>query len=181
MRNSISVRQIVISGLFITMGLILPVIFHFFGLGSTFLPMHIPVLISGFILQAHYSVLVGAMTPLLSSVITGMPPIFPVMPYMVFELAVYAVSVSFLSQKLLFNSYLTLICSMISGRIAAGIAVWVMTGLFEAKLPDPFVFFVSTVSSGIPGIVIQLLIIPPIVIVLKKTKVIRKEVLEIEQ
>lgn len=92
-------------------------IFHAFGLGSTFLPMHIPVLLAGFVISIPFAITVGALTPFLSSVFTGMPPLFPVMPYMVFELAAYGAVASILYRKLKVNVYISLIGSMIAGRI----------------------------------------------------------------
>lgn len=154
--------------------------FHFFGLGKNFLPMHIPVLLAGFILSLPYAIAVGVITPLLSSIITGMPPMFPVLPYMVFELAVYAVVANVLSKKMKLNTYLSLIMSMVAGRIVAGIVVWGMIVIFGAKLPSPTVFIISALTAGIPGIIIQLAFIPPMIILLKKTNIIRNEVLEIE-
>ncbi|MGI6776824.1 MAG: ECF transporter S component [Acetivibrionales bacterium] len=180
MKNKNYVREMVMSGLFITMGIVLPVIFHLFGLGSTFLPMHIPVLLAGFMLDLPYAIAVGAITPFLSSIITGMPPLFPVMPYMVFELATYAAFASILSKRMKLNSYFTLIGSMIAGRIVAGVVVWALVILFGVKLPGPFVFVATAVTTGLPGIIVQLIAIPPMVIILKKTKVIRNEVFGIE-
>ena len=177
-KNS-SVREIVIAGLFIAMGLVLPMVFHSFDLGSSFLPMHIPVLISGFVLSAPFATIVGALTPFLSAIITGMPPLYPVMPYMVFELAAYAAVVSVISRKLKWIVYLTLVLSMAVGRIVAGAAVWLMVAVFGAKLPNPFVFISTAVVTGIPGIIIQLIAIPPLVMLLKKTNVIRNEACKI--
>jgi len=174
------VQEMVLASLFIAIGIVLPMIFHSFGLGSTFLPMHIPVLIAGFTLGLPYAVAVGMFTPLLSSLLTGMPPIFPVMPYMIFELGTYAAMGYYLGQKLKLNTYLALVGSMISGRIVAGAAVWILVQFFSAKLPSPGVFIVSAVTAGIPGIVIQLLFVPPAILLLKKSNVIRKEVREVE-
>jgi uncharacterized membrane protein len=176
-----SVKEVVFSGLFITLGLVLPVIFHFFGLGKTFLPMHIPVLLAGFMLSVPYAAAVGALTPLLSSVITGMPPLFPIMPYMVLELAVYAVVTSILSRKQRLNIYISLILSMIAGRIAAGIAVWALAIFFGAKLPGPFVFIASAVTTGIPGIIIQIVFIPPMVVLLRKSRIFENGAFEVGQ
>jgi uncharacterized membrane protein len=183
-RNNVhnkSVKEVVFSGLFITLGLVLPVVFHFFGLGKTFLPMHIPVLLAGFMLSVPYAAAVGALTPLLSSVITGMPPLFPIMPYMVLELAVYAAVASILSRKLRLNIYISLILSMIAGRVAAGIAVWFLVIFFEAKLPGPFAFIASAVTTGIPGIIIQIAFIPPMAALLRKSRIFKNGALEIEQ
>ena len=99
MKNN-TLRQMVMSGLFITMGLVFPVIFHYFGLGKSFLPMHIPVLLAGFMLSLPYAIAVGAITPVLSFVLTGMPPLFPVLPYMFFELMAYAAVANLLSRRI---------------------------------------------------------------------------------
>ena len=170
-----SLRGIVLSGLFIASGLILPSIFHVYGLGSTFSPMHIPVLLAGFFVSIPYAIAVGALTPFLSSVFTGMPPIFPIMPYMVFELAAYGASASLLYRKLKINVYIALIGSMIAGRIVAGFAVWVLATFFAAKLPGPIVFIAGAVTNGIPGIIIQLVFIPALVMMLKRYNSVQRE------
>jgi len=179
MKNN-TLRQMVMSGLFITMGLVFPVIFHYFGLGKSFLPMHIPVLLAGFMLSLPYAIAVGAITPVLSFVLTGMPPLFPVLPYMFFELMAYAAVANLLSRRIKLNSYISLIISMIAGRIVAGVIVWGMIVFFGAKIPGPIAFIASAVTTGIPGIIIQLAFVPPMIILLKKTKVIGNEVLGVE-
>ncbi|GAU78872.1 ECF transporter S component [Fusibacter sp. 3D3] len=174
------IQEMVLASMFIAIGLILPMIFHSFGLGSTFLPMHIPVLVAGFTLGLPYAVAVGMLTPLLSSLLTGMPPLFPVMPYMVFELGAYAAVGYYLGQKLNRNTYLALIGSMIAGRLVAGVAVWILVLFFGAKFPSPLVFVISAVTAGIPGIIIQLLFIPPIILLLKKANLIKNEVCHVK-
>ncbi|MGI5859235.1 MAG: ECF transporter S component [Tepidanaerobacteraceae bacterium] len=166
-----NLTQMAAAGLFIAFGIVLPMMFHIIGLGSTFLPMHIPVLLSGFVLDAPIAAAVGAITPFLSSMFTGMPPAFPVMPYMIFELAAYGYVTSFLYQKMHRNVYTSLIGSMICGRIISGIAVWVLATLFAAQLPGPVIFITASVAKGLPGIVIQLIFIPAIVLLLEKYKV----------
>jgi riboflavin transporter FmnP len=86
-----TIRQITLAGLFIAIGLILPMAFHVLGPGTTFLPMHIPVLMAGFSLGLPMALLVGILTPILSSLLTGMPLIFPVLPFMILELGTYAI------------------------------------------------------------------------------------------
>jgi len=171
-----SVMETVLSGLFIAIGLVLPIIFHAFGAGSTFLPMHIPVLIAGFALSLPFAVAVGAITPILSSLLTGMPPVFPVLPFMVVELAAYAAVTSLLYKKFKLNVYITLVCSMIAGRIAASIVVWILATFFMAELPNPVIFVTGAITQGIPGIIVQIVFIPGIVFVLYKSNFIRREV-----
>ncbi len=174
MRNK-TVRELILSGLFISLGVVLPIAFHALGTGPTFLPMHIPILIAGFVLSLPYAIIVGAVTPLLSSFLTGMPPIFPVLPYMVVELAAYGGVVSLLYRKFRQNIYITLICSMVLGRIVAGITVWFLATFFMAKLPGPVMFIMGAITQGLPGIVLQLLLIPVIVFALEKSNLIKKE------
>lgn len=170
-----SLKELVLSGLFIAIGLLLPTFFHAFGLGSAFLPMHIPVLIAGFTVSIPYAITVGILTPILSSLLTGMPPHFPVLPYMVFELATYGAVASLLYKKMKLNVYISLIGSLIAGRIVAGIAVWVLAAFFLAKLPGPLVFITGSVVKSIPGIIIQLALIPALIMLLNKSVLLTKE------
>mgnify|MGYP000908412253 FL=1 len=161
-------KNIILSGLFIAIGIALPMMFHVLGLGSVFLPMHIPVLLSGFFVDIPYAFAVGAITPMLSSMMTGMPPAFPVMPYMVFELAAYGGVVGITYKKGKLNPHLSLICSLITGRIVAGFAVWILATFFTAKLPGPVAFILGAIAKGFPGIIIQLVFIPPTIILAKR-------------
>ena len=175
-----TVKQMILAGLMLAMGIVLPITFHMVGLGSTFLPMHIPVLLAGFILDLPFALFVGAATPLLSSILTGMPPLFPVLPYMVFELATYAGVASILSRRK-YNVYISLLISMLSGRIVAGLAVWMLANLFAANLPSPPVFVASAVTKGLPGIAIQLILLPPLVFLLNKARLSKKGALQVER
>ncbi len=174
MKNK-TVRETVLSGLFIALGLILPTIFHAIGAGNTFLPMHIPVLIAGFVVGLPFAIAVGILTPILSSLITGMPPLFPVLIFMIFELATYGAVASLLYRKSKLNIYISLVLSMIIGRIVSSIVVWVLVTFFMAKLPNPIVFIAGAILQGLPGIIIQIVLIPGIVLALQKSNLIKRE------
>lgn len=118
-----SIRAVVLSCLFIAIGLILLMVFHVFGAGSTFLPMHIPVLLAGFVISIPFTIAVGVLTPVLGSVLTGMPPIFSILPYMVFELAVYEAVASLLYRPIKLDVYISLVESMIAGRLVSAVIV----------------------------------------------------------
>ncbi|MBS4539407.1 ECF transporter S component [Clostridium sp. D2Q-11] len=170
MKNQMT-KKLILSSVFIALGLVLPIVFHTIGGGgSMFLPMHIPVLIGGFFLNIPFAVAVGVLTPLLSSLLTGMPPIFPVLPFMAVELATYGAIISLLSKKYNMNIYVSLITSMLFGRIMAGMMVWILATFFMAELPSPIIFIQGAVIKGIPGIMIQLIFIPVIIISIKKYK-----------
>lgn len=161
-------RKIVVSGLLIAIGVFLPIIFHSMSMGGQiFLPMHIPVLIAGMLLGPLYGALVGLITPMLSSFFTGMPPAFPMLPIMVFELGTYGLVGGYFSKLFPKRVFIPLIAAMIDGRITAGLVVFVLSRFFGASI-KPLIFLKAAIITGLPGIVIQLIIIPPIVFALKK-------------
>lgn len=154
-------RNVVLSGLFIAFGLILPMIFHQFSMGGpAFLPMHIPVLIGSMLLGPASGLLIGMVTPVLSSVLTGMPPTFPMLPIMFFELAIYGLVAGYLYKTLKLNVIVSLVLAMIAGRIAAGIVVFVLAQFFGFQGPGPIPFIQGAIITGLPGIVIQLVLVP---------------------
>lgn len=162
-------RKLVLSGLFVAFGVILPMIFHQFSMGGpAFLPMHIPVLIGGLFLGPLPGLLIGLVTPIISSGLTGMPVAFPMLPIMIFELGAYGLVSGFFSEKVRSNTYIAMILAMIGGRIAAGIVVFILGSFFGFKGPGPILFVQGAIVTGIPGILIQLAFIPPLVALLRK-------------
>lgn len=168
MNSRIKTKKIVIAGLLLAIGVIIPSIFHTTGIaGTIFLPMHIPVLIGGFLLPSSLALSLGALTPLLNSLITTMPPLFPMAIIMVFELAVYGFITSILSRKLKLPSVISLIFAMIGGRIVAGFVVFMLVSLFTVQM-DPIMFVKTGIITGLPGIGIQIVLIPILVYTINK-------------
>ncbi|QSX06179.1 ECF transporter S component [Sedimentibacter sp. zth1] len=169
MQNKNSLKDLILTGLFIAIGLTLPIVFHYFGgLGAIFLPMHIPVLLCGFICGWKYGLICGIITPLLSSVLTGMPPIFPIGASMSFELLTYGLLCGLLYKTLHKNIYVSLISAMLGGRIVSGIANTIFMGV--AGKPYGFsIFITSAFIKSLPGIIIQIILIPLLIIALQKT------------
>ncbi|MDD4504426.1 MAG: ECF transporter S component [Clostridiaceae bacterium] len=173
--KKLSIKNLVLSGLFIAFGLVLPFLTaQIPSIGSKFLPMHLPVLISGFVCGWQYGFIVGLIVPIFRSMIFGMPPMFPTAAAMAVELAVYGCMTGFLyklfPQKDIFI-YAALIISMLCGRIVWGIVSIFLYGLNGA----PFtweIFAAGAFFNAIPGIIIQIIIVPIIVITLKRAKVI---------
>lgn len=160
-----NIKQMTIASMFIALGVIIPGVFHFAKIaGVVFLPMHIPVLLSGFYLSPFYAVLVGLATPLISSVLTGMPPLYPIAAIMMFELAAYALIVSIMKNK---NVFISLILAMLGGRIVAGLSVFVLQSAFGLKL-SPLLYIKGAFVKGMPGILMQLILIP---IIIKNIKI----------
>ncbi len=153
-------KLLVYTAFFIALGLVLPMTFHMVGgAGPIFLPMHIPVLLAGALLGPAAGIITGIITPILSSFLTGMPPVLPVLPIMLVELALYGLVTGFLIQKS--NIYLSLLISMLIGRIGAGLVVTVMVNILNFKLPaNPLIYIWGTITTGLPGVIIQLVFIP---------------------
>ena len=156
-------RRLVIAGLLLSLGIIIPMIFHSTGIaGTVFLPMHIPVLIGGFLLPPYLALLLGMLTPLINSLVTGMPQLFPMAIIMSFELGIYGFVASLMYRKLNIPSIMSLIVSMIVGRIMAGLVVFILATFFAVQL-DPILFIIGGVTTGIPGIIIQIILIPSLI------------------
>lgn len=168
-------KKIVLSALFMALGIILP---FFTGqipqVGSMLLPMHIPVLLCGFICGWQYGLAVGAVTPLLRSALFGMPPMMPTAAAMAFELAVYGAVTGILYNKLPKkngNIYVSLLGAMLAGRVVWGIVCIPLYGIggnafsFQMFLAGAFI-------NAVPGILLQIVLIPAIMMALKKAKVL---------
>jgi len=139
-------------------------------IGSALSPMHIPVLLCGYICGAYYAAVVGAVAPLLRYAIFGMPPIMPIGVSMCFELAVYGIAAGLLYKllpKKTIYIYVSLIAAMLAGRVFWGIARVVLSGVADA--PFSWQLFMSgAFINAVPGIILHIVLIPIVVIALKK-------------
>lgn len=165
-----SVRNLVLSGLLLALGLLLPFLTgQIPTIGKMLLPMHIPVLLAGFVCGWPYGLMVGLICPVLRSLLFGMPPMMSALA-MSFELAAYGLSAGFLYRLLPKKNlyiYVSLLGSMIFGRI-----VWAAASLVIYQLAGSVftwdIFVAGAFVNAVPGIVLQIVIIPVIVMALKK-------------
>mgnify|MGYP000950536134 FL=1 len=167
-------KKMVISGLLLALGLVLPFLTaQVPSIGSKLLPMHIPVLLAGFICGWPYGLVIGFIVPLFRSALFGMPPMFPTAAAMAFELAAYGF-MSGLTYKILPKKnvyiYISLIISMIFGRVVWGIASAFLYGL-GGKVFTWLLFISGALINAIPGIIIQIVFIPVILIALKRGRI----------
>lgn len=175
-RNMKPTKTLALTALFIAIGIILPSVFHAFGAGSVFLPMHIPVLLCGLICGPFWGLAAGIITPILSSMMTGMPPA-GILPSMLCELVAYGFfSGLFIhmirTSRNIVNLYASLILTMLLGRIIAGILNAIV---FKAGAYSLAVWISAMFVQGLPGILIQLTIIPAAVLALQKAKLIQMQ------
>ena len=161
-----TLRRLVLSAMFLAIGLILP---FFTGqiqqIGNMLLPMHIPVLLCGLICGWQYGALIGAILPLLRFVLFGMPMLYPNALAMSVELCVYGLAVGFIygmfKKQGLIPVYISLIVSMILGRVAWGGSMTVLLSMRDSAFTAS-AFLAGAVLNAIPGIILQLLLIPAI-------------------
>jgi len=170
-------RNIVLTGLFIALGLVLP---FFTGqipsIGNKLLPMHLPVFLGGFILGGPIGLVVGLITPILRSILFGMPPFYPVAIAMSFELATYGGVAGFLFRKnseSTLNIYASLLMAMIAGRIVWGVAMLVLLSVNGAAFTLKM-FIGSALINSVPGLIAQIVIIPVLLISLKSANLLKQ-------
>lgn len=145
-------------------------------IGSTLCPLHIPVLLAGFLCGPWWAMGVGFIAPALRYLLFGMPPLLPAGIPMMFELLVYGLVVGILYRVLPKKPgyvYVSLIGGMIVGRIIWGIVALIVYGVMS----KPFtwtVFFAGAVINAIPGILLHIILVPALVFALQKAKIITK-------
>lgn len=169
-----TIKRLTLSSLFLALGFVLP---FFTGqipqIGSMLLPMHIPVFLCGLLCGWQYGLGVGLVLPVLRSLVFGMPPMFPTAISMAFELGTYGLVIGYVYShakwQCLKQLYIALLISMICGRIVWAFMTCVLMGLENVTW---MMLVEGALLSAIPGIVVQLILIPMIMVSLDKAKVV---------
>lgn len=172
-----SLKNMVLSAMFMAIGLVLP---FFTGqipqIGNMLLPMHLPVFLCGLICGWQYGLIIGFILPILRYFLFGMPILFPIGISMAFELATYGLIAGLVyglsKWKCVISLYRALILSMITGRIVWGIVRIFLLGLTQEAFTFKM-FMAGAFFNAIPGIILQLVLIPAIMIALDKTGMAR--------
>ena len=170
-----SIKKLTFSALFLALCLVLPFLTgQIPQIGQMLSPMHIPVLLCGFVCGWGWGLAVGFIAPLLRSVLFGMPALYPTAVAMAFELAAYGALAGILYKafpKKIPYIYLTLILSMIGGRIVWGIVDFILLSIGGSQLTMEM-FLSAVVLKSVPGIILHIVLIPLIVIALQKAKLV---------
>ncbi len=168
-----NVKKLVFAAACAALCLVLPMAFHAIpNAGQVILPMHIPVLLCGLVCGWPYGGVCGLVGPLLSSLLTGMPPA-AMLPSMMVECCVYGFTSGLLMKyvrtgKPVADLYISLVSAMVAGRVVAGFA----KALIFTPGVAPFAWVTTSLVTGIPGIVIQLVLMPLVVTALTKARLI---------
>lgn len=153
-KANVRVLKLAYGGLLVALGILLPQAFHIFGQNA------------GMLLGPYYGGLIGILVPLFSSVLTGMPPV-PKVYFMFVELMAYGIVIGWMIKKT--NVYASLLTAMILGRAAYGISLVVGAQLLHIQAPFlNRAAFLSGIISGVPGMLIQIVILPVLYLTLKR-------------
>ena len=164
----ITVKALISAGV-IALAVILPQLVHLFSGaagGAKWLPMYLPVLIGGCLLGWRWGLGVGVLSPVVSFLITFMTgnamPAASRLPYMIAELAVFAVVSGVFSKKIAENLWLAfpaVLLAQVSGRAVFLIAA----AIFQSIAPLSAAAVWSQIQTGLLGLVLQAVLVPFIV------------------
>lgn len=172
MRNNKTLR-LTLAALFLALGLLLPFLTgNNRALGNMLSLMHIPVLLCGFVCGPWYGLAIGIATPLLRTLLVGMPPWGPVVWGMTFELGAYGLLAGLLYKALPKNIntlYLALVLSMLGGRLVLGIANYIIFSIMGSPYTLQM-FWAAAFVTPVPGIIVHIALIPPVLMALEKFK-----------
>lgn len=175
--RAFSVRKLTYAALCLALALALPFLTgQIPEIGNMLCPMHIPALLCGFLCGWPWGLVVGGIAPVLRSLLFVRPPMFSAIG-MAFELAAYGAAAGFLYRKLpktRGSIYVTLVIAMITGRLVWGAAQMVLMGL-QDNVFTLQAFLAGAVTTAIPGIILQLVLIPVVVMALEKAKLIPED------
>lgn len=171
-----NVKKLAVTAMLFAVGMVLP---FFIGqipaIGKMLLPMHIPVLLCGFIVGWQYGALIGFLLPIVRGLVFGMPPLYPNAVAMAFEMAAYGFVSGYLYSHARWQCtkmlYISLVTAMLAGRIVWAFAEAILLGIggniFTWKM-----FAAGAFLNAIPGIIVQLTLIPLIMVALRRAKVV---------
>jgi hypothetical protein len=153
--------DLLLGGLFMALALVFPIIFHAIGLGSAFLPMFFPILAAGFLIALPAAMVVGVVSPLVSALLTGMPPFFPPMVFiMMAEGLALTLVPALLYRRLKINAWISAATAMLVDRLVLLAAILLISRLLE--LPEG-ALTAASLLKGLPGTILLPLVIPPLV------------------
>ena len=172
-----NVKKLTLTAMFMALGLVLPFLTgQIPQIGSMLLPMHIPVFFCALICGWQWATPMALVLPVLRSLLFGMPPMYPGAIAMAFEFAAYAFAAGFIyacvKKQNLLTLYISIIAAMICGRVVWGIAQVILLGL-NGKAFTFAAFLAGAVTNAIPGIILQLILIPLVMLALDRAKLVK--------
>lgn len=175
MKNK-ELKNLILAAMLVAIGFVLPFLTgQIPQIGNMLLPMHIPVFLCALICGWKYGFAVGLLLPLMRSLILGMPPIYPIALAMTFEMAAYGFIAGFIYEKsrwkCIVSLYRAMLIAMIAGRAVWGAAEIILLGI-QGNAFTWSAFLSGALLNAIPGIILQLILVPAIMLALSKTKLV---------
>lgn len=171
MKKQINTHTMIPAAMFLALAYVLPFLTgQIPQIGSMLCPMHIPVLLCGFICGWQWGLVVGFIAPLLRAMTLGTPLLFPTGICMAFELATYGAVAGLLHRALpkkKSSVYGSLLMAMISGRLVLGVVMFICMGIQGGGFGFS-AFLTGAVINALPGIMVQIILIPVLVMMLDK-------------
>lgn len=172
-KKKYSLSEYVLAGIFLAIAMVLPFLTaQIPQIGKALCPMHLPVLLAGFFCGPGLGFAVGLIAPVLRAVVFASPVLMPNAVGMCLELATYGFISGYLYRylpKTKFNVYFSLICAMLLGRIVWGVGRVLLLNLGGYAFSWS-AFIAGAVLNCIPGIVVQIVLVPLIVFALKNNR-----------
>lgn len=180
-----NLHKLAISAVFLAIGMVLPLLTsQIKEIGDSLLPMHIPVMLCGLISGPMHGMSVGFILPFLRSAIFAMPPFYPNAVWMAVELATYGFTIGFFYARFKKKSvaclYICLVFSMVCGRVVWGIVKALLLGIGGERFTLQ-AFIAGGILDALPGIVLQLVLIPQIIVFIKQRGILKYENKETEK
>lgn len=172
-----STENLVLAAMFLAIGLVLPFLTgQIPEIGSALLPMHLPVLVCGLVCGWKWGALVGAVLPVMRYILFGMPTIYPTGMAMSWELATYGLVAGWIYGRSRWQCvralYRALIAAMVAGRLVWGVVRVLQSGVAGSVFTWEL-FLSGAVLGAIPGIILQLVFIPALMVAMDRTGVVR--------
>lgn len=175
-KNRNTLLRLIYAAVCLALCMVLPLLTgHIPQVGQLLSPMHIPVLLAGFLCGPWWALAVGFIAPPMRHFIFHFPP-YPTFVAMAFELAVYGLVCGLLYRALPKKTpyiYVSLIVAMIAGRIVSGLANVVLysVGAKEGTYTLS-AFLTAHFVTAWPAIVLHVVLIPILVIALRRAGVL---------
>ena len=174
--KKITLKRLTLAALFLAIGYALPFLTgQIKEIGNMLAPMHLPVLLCGLVCGPKYGLAVGAVMPITRSLMFGMPRLYPNAVAMCFELATYGLVIGVLwalsRKKSLPALYFSLVVAMLAGRAVWGLVEVILLGVFGSGFTLSM-FIAGAFLNSLPGIVLQLILIPALILALRRAKLL---------
>jgi hypothetical protein len=166
--ETLALREISRAAAFVALAMLLPPVFHAVRLGHVFLPMVQPLLLGAFFLRPRWALSIGVLTPLLSALTTGMPPLLPpIAVWMSAEVGLMALLVSLLDRRTRLPAPIVVLIALVAGRVLYTALVYVTSAWLT--LPAG-ILTVAAVASSWPGMLIALFVVPAAVVGVRRAR-----------